>query len=112
MYPPMAAWRAAGTRPPVVFLVQGSRVRKVRRSPSTALQVTMIVFVDMHPGPVYLQPDIQMRVVLVIIPPLQITLNQFLLKYGEHLEIKFEGRYNLLSTFVFHTASTSVLSLH
>ena len=65
VYPPMAAWRAAGTRPPVVFLVQGSRVRKVRRSPSTALQVTMIVFVDMHPGPVYLQPDIQMRVVLV-----------------------------------------------
>ena len=65
VYPPIAAWRAAGTRPPVVFLVQGSRVRKVRRSPSTALQVTMIVFVDMHPGPVYLQPDIQMRVVLV-----------------------------------------------
>ena len=61
----MAAWRAAGTRPPVVFLVQGSRVRKVSRSPSTALQVTMIVFVDMHPGPVYLQPDIQMRMVLV-----------------------------------------------
>ena len=60
----MAAWRAAGTRPPVVFLVQGSRVRKVSRSPSTALQVTMIVFVDMHPGPVYLQPDIQMRMVL------------------------------------------------
>ena len=110
MYPPMAAWRAAGTRPPVVFLVQGSRVRKVRRSPSTALQVTMIVFVDMHPGPVYLQPDIQMRVVLVRVnnPP----SNNFIPILVNNLVIKFEGRYNLLSTFVFHTASTSVLFLH
>ena len=103
MYPPMAAWRAAGTRPPVVFLVQGSRVRKVRRSPSTALQVTMIVFVDMHPGPVYLEPDIQMRVVLVRVnnPPSN-NFKPFFIKV-----------YYLLSTFIFHTAYASVpLSLH
>ena len=44
----------AGTTPPVVFLVQGRMVREVTRRESTALQVTMIVLVDMQLGPVNL----------------------------------------------------------
>ena len=50
----MAACSAAGTTPPVVFLVQGSSVRKVASKESTALHVTMMVLVDMHVAPVYL----------------------------------------------------------
>ncbi len=52
---PMAACSAAGTTPPVVFLVQGSSVRKVASRESTALHVTMIVLVLMQPGPVNLK---------------------------------------------------------
>ena len=44
----------AGIRPPVDFLVQGSRVRAVTKRERAALQVTMIVLVDMQVGPVYL----------------------------------------------------------
>ena len=51
----MAACSAAGTTPPVVFLVQGSRVRKVARRESTALHVTMMVLVLIQPGPVNLK---------------------------------------------------------
>ena len=51
---PIADWREAGIRPPVDFLVQGSRVRAVTRRERAALQVTMMVLVDMQVGPVYL----------------------------------------------------------
>ena len=55
----MADWSKAGTTPPVVFLVQGRMVREVTTRESTALQVTMIVLVDMQLGPVYLSGGIQ-----------------------------------------------------
>ena len=54
----MADWSKAGTTPPVVFLVQGRMVREVTTRESTALQVTMIVLVDMQLGPVYLSGGI------------------------------------------------------
>ena len=55
----MADWFKAGTTPPVVFLVQGRMVREVTTRESTALQVTMIVLVDMQLGPVYLSGGIR-----------------------------------------------------
>ena len=51
----MAACSAAGTTPPVVFVVQGRSVMKVESRDSTALHVTMIVLVLIHPGPVNLE---------------------------------------------------------
>jgi hypothetical protein len=49
---PIADWRKAGRGPPVDFFVQGRRVRESTRRESAPLHVIMIVFVDMHAGPV------------------------------------------------------------
>ena len=51
---PIADCSEAGIRPPVDFLVQGSSVSAVTRRERAALQVMMIVLVDMQVGPVYL----------------------------------------------------------